>query len=278
MGYKKIEQILNKDIIYSNLFYLEYKNRNILQSFNKTGKEIGLKDDEIIFLKIHKDILDLIQNELSFFTPIRTSEKKILRFPLYEYDRIEDIRKKLKNIFYVYFQVVNYIPKSYCEINISLTTYGGGPVMDFVNVEKGIVKNLNFSKNAPKWRKVKIGLNIFGQCNNKKCEAFKKEVIYTTDLPEKGLNYNLNKEIVNIKCPICKKIIRPRTCGFWKCEYQFEGQKIEEGEVKSFNTEPEETFEDKFEYFDLFGNGEVQWLELNIYVLPKQEIKYIKNT
>ena len=166
----------------------------------------------------------------------------------------------------------------FCEIIFGRTNWGAGPVMDFVNVEKGLVKNLNFSKNAPKWRKVKIGLNIFGQCNNKKCEAFKKEVIYSTDLPENGLNFNLNEEAINIKCPICKKIIRPKTCGFWECEYQFEGQKIEEGEVKSFNSEPKETFEDKFEYFDPFENGEVQWLELNIYVLPKQYIKYIKNT
>ena len=40
VDYKEIEEILNDSFIYSNLFYLEYKNRNILQSYNKTGKEI----------------------------------------------------------------------------------------------------------------------------------------------------------------------------------------------------------------------------------------------
>jgi hypothetical protein len=157
---------------------------------------------------------------------------------------------------------------------IGLVGCGAGPITDFVNVEKGIVKNLKFSKDAPKWRKVEKGLNIFGQCIYKKCEAFKKEVIYTTNLTEKGLNFNLNEEVVNIKCPICKIIIRPKTCGFWQCEYQFQGKKIEDGEVKSFDTKPKETCEDKFEYYDPFENGEVQLLELNIYVLPKQEIKY----
>ena len=68
--------------------------------------------------------------------------------------------------------------------------------------------------------------------------------------------------------------MKPKTCGFWKCEYQFDGKKIEEGEVKSFKTEPKETKDDNFEYFDPFENDEVQWLQLEIYVLPKQEIKY----
>lgn len=96
-------------------------------------------------------------------------------------------------------------------------------------------------------------------------------------MTENGLNFNLNEEILNIKCPICKKIIRPKTCGFWQCEYQFQGRKIEDGELKSFDTKPKETCEDKFEYFDPFGNGEVQWIDLNIYVLPKQKIKYEEN-
>ena len=275
---KEIEELLNENIIYSNLFYLEYKNRNILQSFNKTGKEIGLKDDEIIFLKINKDILDLIQNELSFITLIKTNFNQNFYFPLYECDGKEEIKKKLENIIPISFYVGTYFPRNYCIIYLKIKgVCGTGPAKDFVNVEKGIVKELYLGKDAPEWRIVKIGLNILGQCNNKECEAFKKEVIFSTYLPKKGLIFNLNKEATNINCPICKKVIRPKTCGFWKCEYQFEGQKIEEGEVKSFNSEPKETFEDKFEYFDPFENGEVQWLELNIYVLPKQKIKYIKN-
>ena len=95
-----------------------------------------------------------------------------------------------------------------------------------------------------------------------------------TNLKDEGIRFNLNEEIRNIKCPICNKIMKPKTCGFWKCEYQFDGIKIEEGEEKSFKTEPKETKDDNFEYFDPFENDEVQWLQLEIYVLPKQEIKY----
>jgi hypothetical protein len=277
VDYKEIEKILNDTFIYSNLFYLEYKNRNILQSFNKTGKEIGLKDDEVIFLKINKEIFDLNQN-YQFFTKINEDHTNLnFILPRLKYLERKQIEIKLKKILSFNFKIFSISHDFYfCQIEKfgNLIAAGAGPITDFVNVEKGIVKNLKLSKDTPKWRKVKKGLNIFGQCDYKKCEAFKKEVIYTTNMTENGLKFNLNKEVVNIKCPICHKIIRPKTCGFWLCEYQFQGQKIEDGEVKSFETKPKETCEDKFEYYDPFENGEVQWLELNIFVLPKQEIKY----
>jgi len=275
VDYKEIEEILNDTFIYSNLFYLEYKNRNILQSYNKTGKEIGLKDDEIIFLKINKDIFDLNQKYLSFIE-IKDQFSKFKFLLPFE----TNLHTKHKKILSFGFCIISYSVNIWVIYNYRdkfLIGSGAGPIIDFVNVEKGIVKKLKLSKDTPKWRKVKKGLNIFGQCDYKKCEAFKKEVIYTTNMTENGLKFNLNKEVVNIKCPICQKIIRPKTCGFWLCEYQFQGQKIEDGEVKSFETKPKETSEDKFEYFDPFGNGEVQWLELNIYVLPKQKIKYEEN-
>jgi len=79
------------------------------------------------------------------------------------------------------------------------------------------------------------------------------------------------------QCPLCKKIFKPKTCGFWKCEYQFSGKKINDGEVEYYDSKPKETKGDEFEYFDPFGNKEVQWIELNIYVLPKQSVKYQEN-
>ena len=65
--------------------------------------------------------------------------------------------------------------------------------------------------------------------------------------------------------------------GFWDCEYQIDGNKIEDGESKCFITEPKETKNDKFEYFNPFENEEVDWIKLNIFVLPKQIIKYNYN-
>ena len=150
------------------------------------------------------------------------------------------------------------------------------PMIDFVDVSSGKIKKLVFDKKAPAWRKVNEGLNIFGICNNSKCKAFKKEIVYPTKLEEK-LIFNLNEQLLNIKCPICDKIIKPKTCGFWKCEYQFVGKKIQEGDLVEFDSKTMETKGNDFEYYDAFKNGETQWMELIIYVLPKQEIKYEKN-
>ena len=167
--------------------------------------------------------------------------------------------------------------KGYEEISVERRIIGGGvcPVK-FVDVASGKVKELKFSEKAPRWRSVDKGLNIFGICNsNPKCEAYKKEVVYMTHLPDKGLIFNVNEEISNIRCPMCNKIINLETCGFYECEYQFIGKKIDKGEIEFFDSKTRETKNNKFEYFDPLNNGKVTWLELNIYVLPKQEIKYL---
>ena len=150
---------------------------------------------------------------------------------------------------------------------------GGGSIpLEFVDVEKGIIQNLSFSDSAPKWRSVKAGLNLFGLCKNPECEAFNKEVIHKVGIIHKV--YNLQKNILNIKCPICDGIMVPKTCGFYKCEYQFEGDKIEEGKLKHVDTKCKETKEDDFEYFNPYENGSSLWTNLNIYVIEKQNIKY----
>ena len=149
----------------------------------------------------------------------------------------------------------------------------GGPLIDFVDVSNGNTRKLVISHNAPRWREIGKGLNIFGICQNPKCDSWKKEVVYKTKLNDK-LVFILNDEILNIICPICLKIIKVKTCGFYKCEYQFEGKMIKEGELKNYDSKAKETHGNDFEYFDAFENGEIQWKELTIYVLPKQGIKY----
>ena len=166
-----------------------------------------------------------------------------------------------------------------CDLVISKKLKGGGgfPPLNFVDVEKEKIQNLIISQKAPKWRKVDRGLNIFGICNNSKCEAFKNEVVYMTKLPNDGLNFSLNEKVADIRCPICNKIIKPKTCGFYDCEYQLVGKKIDDGEIKKYESKTRETNGNNFEYFDPLKNGEIVWIELNIYVLPKQRIKYSPN-
>ena len=161
------------------------------------------------------------------------------------------------------------------DLTFSNSIKGGGIPIDFTDISKGKTKELKFSKTAPEWRKVEKGLNIFGICNNPKCKACKKEVVFIPNLNNQS--FNLNDNITQILCPICKTIIKLKTCGFWKCEYQFKGQKIEEGILKDFNSEPKETKDNEFEYYDPSENGNVTWTNLIIYVIPKQKIKYKSN-
>ena len=118
------------------------------------------------------------------------------------------------------------------------------------------------------------GLNLFGICKKKTCQAFDKEVIYKV-----GINkiFNLQNNVLNIKCPICDGIIVPKTCGFLECEYQFLGDKIEEGALKHVEIKSKETKGDNFEYFDPYENESSLWLNLDIYVIERQKIKYKGN-
>ena len=157
--------------------------------------------------------------------------------------------------------------------------------IDFVDMTSGKVKKLKVSSSGGKeWRVIRRGLNIFGICEYEECKAKGKEVIYTTlkrgeKLPEEGLCFNLNKEVYeeNIVCPMCQKPFEPKTCGFWKCEYQFDGKYHEYKKVegkKEYNSKTIETHQDEFHYYEVTEKGMKKWKELNIYVLKKQIIKY----
>jgi hypothetical protein len=171
--------------------------------------------------------------------------------------------------------LADYNIKNESTLHLSLRLRGGGIILNFVDVETGIVENLSFSDSAPQWRSVGKGLNIFGICKNSKCEAFDKEVVYQVGITHK--KFNLQENAINIKCPMCNKIFEPKTCGFWQCEYQFEGDKIEDGNLKHVDTKCKETKDDNFEYYNPYENKSAIWTNLNIYVIEKQDIKYEYN-
>ena len=271
---------------YSNFLYLEFNNKDISISPNITGIQLGLEEGSEILLKIKNEFYDEILKFPKVLVTIYIQTdycNKETDFPInINGIPFQKFSKFFNNVNYRlsvnvdgHSRNVNLITEN-CNLALYRRIIGGSPLpaLNFVDVEKNNIKNLNFSIKAPKWRKIGKGLNIFGFCNNSKCEAFKNEVVYMTNLPNDGLNFNLNEKIVDIRCPICNKIIKPKTCGFFDCEYQFVGEKIEEGEIKKYDSKTRETIGNNFEYFDVIKNGEIVWIKLNIYVLPKQNIKY----
>ena len=152
---------------------------------------------------------------------------------------------------------------------------------DFVDVISNNIKlkKVTYAGRSDKThRKVYPGLNIFGICRYKNCTVKGKEVICRIGLKGEGLCFNVNEERENIICPLCNNKFEKKTCGFWRCEYQFVGSysDYEEGKNIIYKSEPHETPKDEFEYFDPDENGLKKWDELFIFVLPRQKIKYKK--
>lgn len=291
---QSLEYIMNNPIIemdddespikYTNFLTIEFQHKD-LSLLKGTGKEIGLKKDSEIFLKIKQDLY----KELTQFPkePINVIINNSIKGKNYLKQFFINKNGISSSLFSILFNTPNYrlqtgngcyldtVPKilGFEEITVERRVIGGAGPINFADVSSGQIKELKFSENAPKWRLVNKGLNIFGICPNDQCEAYKKEVIYKTDLPNRGLMFNLNEQVINIRCPICNKIIKCKTCGFYDCEYQFVGKKIDKGDVVEFDSKTRETKGNKFDYFDPFENGEVLWIELIIYVSPKQNIK-----
>ena len=280
-------------------FQLEYNGKNLIESFEKKLSEIGLTEGKVINVLFTKELTNEPTEKINiefkksngFNTVIIINKNATLKDAIKKYAMITGINFDSIGNSIVMHHNKNEIKKAdYCKtlgefeinnfskimVNDPYGIIGGGMMVDFVDVSTGKIKKLDFSENAPNWRGVNKGLNIFGICTNPKCEVFKKEVVYPTFFKEK-LIFVLNDELPHIRCPICFKIFDPKTCGFWKCEYQFVGKRIKEGELMYFDSKTKETNEDDFEYFDIFENGEARWFELTIYVLPKQDMKYQSN-
>jgi hypothetical protein len=142
--------------------------------------------------------------------------------------------------------------------------YGGGYSMMFTDTSKNKTREIKFSKDAPSYRGITKGINIFGICNFKKCKAYKEEVVVNV----KKKKLDLIKERDELFCPECEATIIPKTVGFYLCKFIIYGKKIESGKEESFrNKEDEANNKDSVKYFDPELNGEVTVTELIFEVL-----------
>jgi hypothetical protein len=273
---------LNEDKIlfnYSNFLYLEFEGK-------KLSKLSKLKEGDILSLKLTEDIY----KEFNTFpkhknTCIKFNGQLLGCFPMSEKGLPY---KKFKKLFNTENFMINsledddFVPNSLEFLSYGNLPGAGGDCyggLMFIDPSNSNIKKLSLSKEAPKWRVISEGLNIFGICENPDCEAYKKEVIFRAlkgnrHLPEKGMIFNMIENVLNIKCPMCNKIFDPETCGFFNCEYQFIGKRIENGDPKDYDSKTRETKENKMDYLEQKGEKKVKWTELKIYVLPIQKIKY----
>ena len=105
------------------------------------------------------------------------------------------------------------------------------------------IQQVQFTKNAPRWRVVQYGINLEGRCDTKTCEAYKNRVYYPLkqDLSNSKLHQDICScyicrdtkcsgsfvlVVTKARCPECLNEIKPISCGFYNCEWRYEGLKI----------------------------------------------------
>ena len=116
---------------------------------------------------------------------------------------------------------------------------------------------------------VKNGINIFGFCQNKECEAYKKEVCSPFGYGEFDLIEDLTSKSKKCpKCPACEYyLLEIESCGFMNCEYHYEGKKYENKELIDVDFRKKTTGGYKaLDYIDPGKKGENKstWVELKI--------------
>ena len=278
-------------------FIIEYNGKNLFDLLDKTGYEIGIKENRDINFKLNnkyilnmsKDIwiyisFDIIYGKKGKKYILKSHKKELLSSVIERFlkkcdlDYSSDVLNNIK--FFYNTKELNEFDKTMELIfvnynNISIHVFyrtdiiGAGPLI-FVDVSRGKIREISSDQIVGN---LSIGLNIIGICTNNNCDAKGKKVAYSPKFEEK-LIFNLNENKFNCKCPICSLIIIIKSLCFSNCEYQFIGIKLEQGKQISFESNPKET-KKNVDYYD-YLDGVAKWIDLNIYVLPKQKIKYNK--
>ena len=158
------------------------------------------------------------------------------------------------------------------DLIIEIKEYNGGEVgssiKGFTDPKKVGPIRYSIITDGPDYLTVKDGINLFGNCKNRNCIAYNKEVCS----PFGFGTFDLIKDLVpeNEKCPKCPAcelpLLKLETCGFMKCRFKYVGIKVEDGKNVDVNYENSISEPDKLDYFDAgidWGNKSL-WIELKI--------------
>lgn len=130
------------------------------------------------------------------------------------------------------------------------------------------VRSVNFSKDAPFFRRVTSGLNVRGECANEKCSSKSGTYNGIVYVPQGMGSFNFGQLKCNTNCPACSEKLPFKSItnlGFWNCEYEIEGQRQDEADPTK------KTKVASKEAFTTFEEGDnVSWVYLNIKTKPIQ--------
>ncbi|KAG1705044.1 hypothetical protein DVH05_005068 [Phytophthora capsici] len=98
------------------------------------------------------------------------------------------------------------------QIHLVRMMNGGGASRVFADIsDNSLLKETQLYYGGVGWQSVQKGLNIEGKCLNPQCSAFRDKVI----CPKGFHEFNLMRDD-DTKCPMCRSMVIPRTCGFKK--------------------------------------------------------------
>lgn len=107
----------------------------------------------------------------------------------------------------------------------------GVEFVDVTKVTEGAMRVEEWSSTAPKWRQAAPGLCVEGECTTKGCDAYGRSVIVNWGI---GKEFSLGRDSHLLKCPICERHVKPATCAFNRCDWNYRGK------LWTDYTEPEE--------------------------------------
>ena len=236
----------------TNIYCDVEKTFNSLSEKRNSEEDISKKksnEGEIkqIFFKYQNRFTSICcDEEESFSSSVEEFQKRneLFNSNLNFFCNSKPIRKDMK-----FKEIEPYMSTIYINAFETNSLTGGNQPMNFTDLSKQIHEEIYFSKDAPSYRIVTKGINIFGKCNSKICPAGKKIVVVPL---ENIRTFDLIEEREKLVCPECEGFIYAQTVGFHLCEYKISGRKLE-GESFEFSGRADS--KKSIQYYDPDKNG-----------------------
>ena len=232
------------------------KAQKLIKSSKLQKKKNPIRNDVLInvLFEYEGHFFSFLSNENEYLSSLFYRFRDKIKDFITDFDYINsakrlDPKKKLC-------EVIDNISKFDIKVLKKKDIIGGILSLNFCDLSKQIYEDLCFSEEAPSYRIVCKGINIFGICKYKKCpEAYNKEVVIPL---EERKHFNVIKEKEDLQCPVCEAPVHPKTIGFYLCEYIIKGVKVvnENGKCLPFEFKGKVDNEDSLQYFNPDKNGE----------------------
>ena len=116
---------------------------------------------------------------------------------------------------------------------------------------------ITVSEEGPNWREITYGLNLEGRCNNDSCEAYNKMVIIPIGAPIVH-KFGFPSCIKPSNCPMCRKYVKPETCGFFNCSFRLLGVIETKKSPRKYKSEWKEISSDTYHRYN--EDNKFKWI------------------